>query len=402
MADTTWARTEEANLGILNTKVRREIKDEIFWSKFAGETEVTIDKRTGKKEYTPSGAGIEILKDFVSDGMDHMLIPMILELTNAPIYGDETLWGSEEALDLYYNKVYINQIRHAIKRKGRTSEQRVKALKLAKMYKSLLAHWYARIRDIQIAKTFYEGWGPQITTATASGGLYINSGQKRCHPNFFTAGAGQVTYNADDATYEGNVENAVTALTDTSSDYFSISLVEAMMAEVDKLGIQPLVTAAGTEYIPWVIHPNQARQLRGESDWKAANRRLDDKNPELQNALGRYGSFVFFVRRLGVFGVEPNAGAGTVAFGSSNPLSAADTYNRKASIIFGKQAISSGVAADAFFEIDDYDYKNQAGVSINGIVGDSRGEFYDSTSSVSAVKNQSSCIVATYSSNSFV
>ncbi len=401
MGQTTWARTEEANLGILNTKLRKELMKEIFLARFAGFTEVKVDKRTGRKEYKPSGAGIEILKDFVNDGMDHMLVPMLRELRGTPTYGDNQLWGNEEELDLYYNKVYINQIRHAVASSGRASEQRVKALKIAREKEPMLRRWLARVRDYQLAKTFYEGWSPQITETTANGGLYINSGQKRPHPNFYTAGAGQVTWNADDATYEGLVEDALTAMTDTAANYFSTSLIEAMRVEVQKLGIKPLVTADGEEFIVWLIHPNQARQLRAENDWKNANNELRSDNPLFKNALGKYAGFVFFERELSVFGANPDSATGTVTFGASNPLSAVDTYPRKCSIIFGAGAISTGVAMDAFIEPDDYDYKNQRGVSIGMITGDARGEFYDSTSGKSAVINQSSAIVASYSDNSF-
>ena len=104
---------------------------------------------------------------------------------------------------------------------------------------------------------------------------------------------------------------------------------------------------------------------------------------------------------LGVFGGEPNAGAGTVAFGATNPLSGVDTYARKCSIIFGKHAISRGLADDPFFERDSQDYSNIKGVGVGQIVGDARGEYNDSTSSPAAVINQSSAVVATYSDNAF-
>ena len=402
MALTQFARTEEANIGILNARLRQQLKEEIFWSRFAGYTEVKMDSM-GRKEYMPSGQPIEILNDFVNEGMDFMLVPMLLELTGAGIYGDKQLEGNEEAQDLYYNKVYINQVRNGIRSGGKMSNQRVKTLNLLKAREPQLRRWLARVRDIQIAKTFYEGWSPHITATAANGGLYINSGAQRHHPNFFTAGSStvsQVTWNATDATYNSSIDAALDGLTDTSGDYLSIGVVEAMRVEVQKLNIKPMVTKDGYEFYPWVIHPNQGKQLRSDSDWKAAYQNaaklMSKENPLFTGAMGEYAGFVFYERLLGVMGAT--ASADTVTYGATNPLSAVDTNPKKCSIIFGSGAIQTGVAAKPFVKRGYYDYENIDGVSIGTICGDARGEYVDSTSSKTAIINQSSCIVATYSS----
>jgi hypothetical protein len=402
MATTTWARTEEANIGLLNEKLKRQMYHKTFWSRFAGFTKLSGE---GKDQRAiPSGMPIEIMRDFVKEGMDFMLMPMLLNLTGTGIYGDKQLEGNEELLDLYYNKVYINQIRNGIKLGGRMSQQRLKSLQIERERQPLLSEWLANWNEIQIARTFYEGWDAHISAATASGGIYINSGQKRCHPNFFTAGSGQSTYSATDATYEGTLDDDLTNLTDTASDYMSVELIEAMRVEVTKLKIKPMVTESGWEFWPWLIHSNQARQLRADSDWKAAQRDVgprDLTNPIFRGNCGHYGNFVFFERLLGVFGANPAGTSSTVTFGATNPLSGLDTYPRKCSIIFGRGAISRGVAEDPFFEREAYDYNNVTGIGVGQIVGDARGEYNDSTSSPTAVINETSCIVATYSGNSF-
>ncbi len=400
MALTNFTRTEESNIGILNARMRQQLKDDIFWSRFAGYTTIKKDDR-GRVEKIPSGMPIEIMEDFVEEGMDHMLVPMLLELTGAGIYGDKQLESNEEAQNVYYNKVYINQLRHGIRSGGKMSNQIVKPLQLLKKREPQLRRWLARQIDIHIARTFYEGWSPHITATTANGGLYIGSGQKRIHPNFFTAASSvgsQVTWNATDATYEASVDAAIDGLTATAGDYFSVGLVESMRTKVQDLNIMPMVTKNGYSFIPWLIHPNQAAQLRADTDWKAVNQRVncDPKDNHIfTGALGEYAGFVFFERKLGVFGAT--ASANVVTFGATNPLSATDTNPKKCSIIFGAGAIQRGVASKPTIQTDDYDYKNIDGVSIGTICGDARGEFYDSTSSKTAVVNQTSCVVATYS-----
>ena len=130
MATTTWARTEEANIGLLNEKLRREAHYKTFWSRFAGFTKLSGEGKD--RQATPSGMPIEIMRDFVSQGMDHMLMPMLRNLTGAGIYGDKQLEGNEELMDIYYNKVYINQIRNGVKLGGRVSQQRLKSLRIEK------------------------------------------------------------------------------------------------------------------------------------------------------------------------------------------------------------------------------------------------------------------------------
>ncbi|GAG41870.1 unnamed protein product, partial [marine sediment metagenome] len=82
MGAVNWTRSEEANIGLLETRLRQEVAKEVFFSPFAGETIVKYDDR-GRKRKIPSGKPIEVMNDFIEDGMDFMKIPMLLELTGA-------------------------------------------------------------------------------------------------------------------------------------------------------------------------------------------------------------------------------------------------------------------------------------------------------------------------------
>lgn len=403
---TTWPRTEEANIGLLNEKLRRQAYFQTFWAKFAGFTQVSGQGR--EKTVIPSGAPIEIMRDFVSQGMDFMLIPMLLNLKGLGIYGDKSLEGNEEGLDLYYNRVYINQIRNGVKTGGRTSEQRMKSLKLEKEKMPLLSEWLANWNEIAIATAFYKGWAQHILAPDASGGLNINAGAQRCHPNFWVAGTGQMAWNAVDATYEAAVDTGLQLLTDTATDHFSTNLIEEARVWAQYLKIEQIITKNGDPFWAWVIHPNQARQLRADSEWQEANQRAwvataVKENPVFSGAIGTYGGFVFYERRLGVFGAE-STGTGTVTFGAANPLVAPDTYAKKCSIIFGKAAMSRGIGEDVHFNREMYDYENVKGVGTGMIVGDARPDYKDNSvdgGTKTAVINQSSAVISTYSADTF-
>lgn len=403
---TTWSRTEEAHIGLLNTKLRQEMYNKTFWSRFAGFSE--LQGEGANKSVIPSGQPIEIYKDFVNEGMDNMLVPMIRNLTGAGIYGDKQLAGNEEALDLYYQKVYINQIRNGIRSGGRVSDLRVKKLQLEREKEPQLSNWLANWNEWALAYAVYHGWSPHIMATTLTGGLAIGAAQKTPHPNFFCANSGQVTWNATPATYEGLIATALTNLTDTATDHFSVGLVEGMRVEVKKLKIQPMVLENGYEFFPWVISPNQGRQLRTDADWKLAHQNAysvsgvdPKKNPIFSGAIGELAGFVFFERMLGVFGAYPSGAGGTVLFGATNPLAALDTYDRKCSIIMGRGMIARGVAQDPEFLREMRDFENIKAIGGGMIVGDARTDFVDVTATPTAVINQTSCVVASYSGNSF-
>lgn len=402
MGAVNWTRSEEANIGLLETKLRREVAKEIFFAAFAGETIVKYDDR-GRKRKIPSGKPIEVMNDFLEDGMDHMKIPMLLELQGTGIYGDNQLETNEEEQDIYYVNTYVNQLRNAIRTAGRMSELRVRILNIMKERQPQLIRWLARKREVNIVKAFLEGYSDHVMATTANGGLYINSGQKVCHPNFWCAGATAFsTWNATDATYEGTLDDDLTNVTDTSTDYMSTSLIEEMAVAVQTKNIKPMVMENGYSFIPWVMHPKQIKQLRGDTDWKSANQRafvgqMAKENPVFTRAAGEYAGFVIFERELSVFGASPAGTSSSVTFGATNPLAAVDTYPRKCSIIFGGGAIATGQAEKAYLDVDNFDYANQTGIAVGSIVGDARADFVDNTTTKTAVINQSSIVVATYS-----
>jgi len=114
--------------------------------------------------------------------------------------------------------------------------------------------------------------------------------------------------------------------------------------------------------------------------------------------MAPYAGFVPYERMM-VPGISP--ASATVTFGATNPLSALDTYAIKGAIIFGKSALAYGWADGPYFDEEYEDYKNNKGVGIGVIAGCARAEFKDNSTdgSNTAVKNQSSMIVATYSAD---
>lgn len=405
MPQTNWPRSEEWNVALQNERLRREMWKKLFFSRFVGFTSQN-ETENGFNIKAPSGMPIEVLREFATEGSDHMLIPMILRIKGAGIYGDNQLKGNEERQNLYYQKAYINQIRNALKSGGRMSQQRMKKLDLIRRFRPQLEDWLAEWMEYNFLYTFHHGYSPHILATVPNGGINLTSGQKIPHPNFYAAGSGFVTWNATPATYEASVEDAVTGVTDTSSDYFSTTLLEDLRVRVQEKNIKPMVTQEGIQFYPMVVHPLQMKQIRAESDWKAAQRDWASgmqgvKNPIFNGASGFYAGFVLYEREL-TMAVDPDNVAGTVAFGwptAEFGEAALSDHARKVAIIFGAGAIAHGDAMGPYIDEDDEDYKNLKGVAIGLIGGSARSEYKDNSTdgSNTAVINQSSITVCTYS-----
>lgn len=400
MAQSTFARSEEGNLQLLNEKLKREAWRQLFFARFAGKT--TQDD-TGSR--IPSGMPIEVDQRFAEEGSDSLKVAMIKRLTGSGVWGDQQLKGNEERQNIYYQNVYINQFRHAVKSGGRMSQQRMKKFNLAAKYRPQLSDWLAQYMEVDFWYAYLHGYSRHIMGGLSSGGYNITSGQKICHPNFYGAGDGFATWSATAATYEGTVENTVTGVTDTSTDHFTTSLLEALRVEVQDKNIAPMVTEDGYEFYPMIVHPRQMKQIRTDSTWAAAQRDANGmkslKNPIFNGACGHYAGFALYERIL-TPSVDPDAGGSTVEFGyptATFGLSALTDHARKVGLIFGAGSLAMGWATGPYFDEDDEDYKNLRGVAIGQISGCARAEYKDDSTdgSNTDVINQSSIAFCTYS-----
>ncbi len=392
MAVTTVARTSEANIGLIEAALEREFFNQSFWSRFAGF--VTQDDRG--RDQAPNSP-LVIKRQLAQEGFDFMKVPMLRKLIQAPTYGDIELEGNAEAQRLLYQDVFINQIRAGVAPPPRMSNQRVKRFNLANKARPQLSDWFAEDMEIQIAAAFYEGVSRNISAATSLGGYGTTPVP---HPNIFTADAGQVTYNATVATYEASILTAVNNLTGASNDLFSTDALESLRVEVLKQNIPP-IRVGGVDTWPILTHYNCAKQLRTNSTWQAAQREAGIRalmnNPIFSGALGHYAGFTLFERNLGVFGLDVSGGAGSFVWGATNPHSAVDTQDIKASIVFGRNSMTQAWAEGPFFEEQFFDLKNRKEIGVGMIGGFKRADFEDATGTPTAVVNQTSGLLLTYS-----
>lgn len=80
-----------------------------------------------------------------SDGGDRIRVGIRSQLKGAGIKDDNVLEGNEEALETFYQDVFINQLRHAVRSAGKMSEQRVPFSVRAEARDGLADWWSERI-----------------------------------------------------------------------------------------------------------------------------------------------------------------------------------------------------------------------------------------------------------------
>lgn len=180
-------QTHKLNLAILETELMEEVWHKMFWGGMVGFTTGKPQKNGQQAIPAVGGNPIEVVRSFVDEGRDNMLIPFEARLTGNPVFGDTQVKGSGEEQSLRYVRAYINQWRKAaMKFSGRMSNQRVKMYNFPDRVKPALMRWYAEYLNAMITQAFYKGASENLTAGTNDDGLGL---KVRYHPNMYAYSA---------------------------------------------------------------------------------------------------------------------------------------------------------------------------------------------------------------------
>jgi len=401
-----FGRTETANVPLLNKKLQREAWYKTFWGRFAKTTTPPEKRPSLNAMPAPVDSIVTVHRDFVQEGRDSIIIPMLSRISDDAKYGDSQLTGFVSKMSIKYLTAYINQVRQGVSAQGgRMSNLRVKAFQMMNNARPLLSDWFADWNNTYgLTHAMYYGFSENITGATTRGGYgFTAANGVSSHPHIFTSVSSEATkVSGTPATsaYENAVGTAVNGLTATSGDYMSASLLESLKVKVMELKISQIMTKNGKKFWLLVLHPNQVRQLRADSDWVAANSRafvdgMAKENPIFSGAAGEYAGFVIFediniVKGAVTSGSDPNI---TVQWGSTSWMDTITDSSKKFGMVLGKNALARGIGFDLYYTTEVYDHENTKEVGGAMIVGDRRADFdIDGT-----VYNDSSCLIGTYS-----
>lgn len=214
---------------------------------------------------------------------DRVRVGIRSQLTGAGIKGDDTLEGNEESLETFYQDVIIDQLRHAVRSKGKMSEQRV-PFSVREEARDGLADWWA--------DRFDQWFFNQLCGNTAISDDRYYGFNAPVAPD-----ADHVTYGPSGSTTEGSL--SATTVAKMNLTYIDYAVEKAKTA---KNALRP-IRINGKDHFVLFLHPYQETDLRTNTStgqWQdiqkaAISGGQTSDNPIFTGALGQYNNTILHV-----------------------------------------------------------------------------------------------------------
>jgi N4-gp56 family major capsid protein len=302
---------------------------------------------------TDKNSIVQLRDELTKSAGDRVTIGLRIQLVGPGIQGDNTLEGNEEALATYNDTFIIDQLRHAVRSKGKMSEQRV-PFSVRQESMDGLKDWWAE----RIDTWFFN----QLCGFTAQTDVRYTGMQAAIAP---------------DSTHIFRPNSRTTDESLTTGDEFSLAMIDRMVARAKTftsasgaMPLRPVKTRGGSYYVMF-IHPFQEYQLRTNNNagqWADLQRaRLQGGVTGNDNPIFSGGSF------LGIYNGVVMHSAARVTNGVNSTTGAAVTNARRA-VLCGAQAAAfatgrDGTGPEKMNWVEElFDYNNQLGVAA-GMIG---------------------------------
>jgi N4-gp56 family major capsid protein len=277
------------------------------------------------------------------------VMPLVPDLDiNSGVVNDNELEGNEAVLGADSQTIRIDQLRNAVKSKGRMAEQET-VIRFRAQAQDKLAFWLADVKDELMFLTV----AGRAYTLTTDGATRAASQlpDLKFAADVAAASTNRIIY--------GGAANSEASL--TASDTMTWNLVVKAAAFAKRKAIQP-IRQAGREYYCIVMSTEQMRDLVQSADYKAIVAQAEargSQNPLFANAKAVIQGVVLYEHQ------KVYHTLGGTAWGAGNSV-----HGAQAALI-GAQALGMcelrGKAAMA--ESDNKDYDNRVGIGISNIFG---------------------------------
>lgn len=327
MADTEFATGAAETVKRWAAKLWAEMPREIYFGKFMKENDMNTI--------------IEVKRDLEGQPGDKLTFTLLRKLSGGGVAGDEVLEGNEEQMNFFSDDVTLDQIRNAVRLKGRLSERRT-AFDQRQSAKNVLKTWLAEFIDDDIFT--------QFATATS---------------------AQRIVYGGD----------AVSTATIDSGDTITVAKIESMVAKAQKASpkIWPVRVTEGDYYV-LCVHTDVGFDLRQSTQWLDASQEAGPRD---------YGENNLFTGRLGVIGGVVIHGHEKIPI-ASNWGATAD-QSGASNLFFGRQAGLFAWGRRPEWWEKEFDYGARTGFAI--------GAIYDFTKAVFDSVDHATMELRTYRTN---
>lgn len=354
MAMTEYGVNAPEAVKLWSRKLAREALKQTYIGRFVGKSDDSvIQEKTDTKK---------------SEG-DRVRNTLRMQLSGDGVQGDSTQEGNEESLTTYTDDVVINQLRHAVRSKGKMTEQRI-PFSIREEANKGLRDWWADRMDTWAFNQLC-GYTPQTDTR-------------------FTGNNAVTAPSATHHIFADGTHSADEDLSVFADDKFTLDMIDYAVEKAETLSpvIRP-ITINGDKHYVMFIHPYQATDLRTNAStgqWQdiqqaAMKGGKVSNNPIFTGALGMYNNVVLHKSTRVTQGVHSSTGA------------AVSTVRR--AVLCGAQsaciAFGQGHSLKEYNWTEElFDYGNQLGVSAGCIGGLKKSVFNSADFSTIVVSSYAS------------
>lgn len=279
------------------------------------------------------------------------VMPLVLDLDKDGIVDDNQLEGNEEPISVDSLEIKVSQLRHAVKSRGKLSEQET-VVQFRATAKDTLGFWKSEITD-------------ELCFLTASGVSYDKEldGSTRDTDSQLP----QLRFNADVSAASSNRKiyagSATSTATLTVNDKMSWNLLVRANTLAKRKRLKPIRIKGGRYYVV-VMAPEQGRDLKQDNDYRTIVK--DGSQRGKMNELFT-GAFVVVD---GLILYEHNRVYTTFGLASTSKWGASGTVDGATALLMGAQAVGyANIGDDEWGESDQKDYGNRQGISYGCMIG---------------------------------
>ncbi|MEK7093290.1 MAG: N4-gp56 family major capsid protein [Patescibacteria group bacterium] len=303
---------------------------------------------------------------------------LVARLTGDGVTGDDELEGNEESMLSYSEQVSIDQIRNAVRLKGKLDNQKVIYDQIAAARENIRV-W---MKEYLARQCFMKLGGVTNPALVDTNGVVYSARNSWSNTPDFIPDADEAA--GSGARYLCANAGGTDALGAGDTMTLDIVVKAATRASLANPRIQK-IQSGGDEFWVMYLHPLQVRDIRLSSDWKTAQqnaRERSENNPVFSGALGFWAGVLLLENEYAPWldvSVSGNSFRG-VATGTDCAVDAARA------LLCGRQACLYAEASNPeALVVETFDYKNKDGVAGSFIGGLQKAMFNSKEFGVIAV-----------------
>lgn len=335
---------------VWSTKLWMQFRDESFWMSngFIGTNGNTPIHRV--EELTKTTRGLECVMQIVND------------LEGDGVAGDNDLNGEEESMVNDAQVIKIDNLAHAVKSKGKMSEQAT-VIRFREQAKNKLGFWLPDKIDELV---FLTAAGRQYTVKTD----LSTRGSSQLPSLAFASDVKAASTNR--IKYAGSATSEATL---TAADKMSWATCVAAKTYAHRKGIRP-IRQGGKEYYAMVLSPEQRRDLVLDAEYKAALQGAGErgsKNPLFNNSMATVDGLILYEHRKVI---------NTTGLASASKWGSGGTVEGAQATLFGAGAMGfTTLGGGEWLEGDNNDYGRKPAIGYEQMLGILKPQFMPTASS---------------------